>query len=157
MIYIPEFFALHELVGPEFHAQNVSRGNQAFMAFDPYALMTLDALRRAYGPIVVNNWRAGGQFKESGLREMGTGTGAALSQHKFGRAFDCKFSRTTAAQVRADMRAAGCFSASTPRDAIPEAFKYITRIEEFDGMSWFHFDTGNWDVLKSGVRVVGKS
>jgi len=39
--------------------------------------------------VVINNWHTGGARKESGFR-IPTKTGAYLSQHKQGRAFDCK-------------------------------------------------------------------
>jgi hypothetical protein len=84
-------------------------------------------LRRRYGPTVVNNWHQGGAFSESGLRTMETGTGAALSQHKFGRAFDCKFRNVTPAEVWADLQA-------TPNLS---CFEHIQRIEAGAGMTWF--------------------
>lgn len=40
--------------------------------------------------ITINSWHMGGQFKESGLRNKNTTTGAKLSQHKLGKAIDLK-------------------------------------------------------------------
>jgi hypothetical protein len=143
-MYTPEHFRIEELVGPEFHQVNKARGAMMFMAFDQLALVTLDRLRKRYGPIVVNNWQAGGTFKESGLREMGTGTGAALSQHKFGRAFDCKFRNITPAEVWAELQASPNLS----------CFEFIQRIEAGAGMTWFHFDTGGHDRYDMAIQVV---
>ena len=45
--------------------------------------------------VTINNWHLGGQFKESGLRNPNTKTGAKLSQHKLGNAIDVKCSGFT--------------------------------------------------------------
>jgi hypothetical protein len=57
--------------------------------------MMLDALRDKFGPITVNDWSWGGTFKESGYRSATSRTGAKYSQHRYGRAFDCKFGHVT--------------------------------------------------------------
>lgn len=145
--YVPQRFRIEELVWPEFHAEHSQRGPLMFMAFDARALVTLDRLRERYGPLVVNDWKWGGEFKLSGLRPMGSGTGASLSQHVFGRGFDCKFKSVTAQEVRAELLAGR-------QRGVGEAFEHITRIEDFPGMGWFHFDTGNHDAAKLGVLVV---
>ena len=132
-MYQTEFFAIQELVPEQQYSLYQKHPEKLFMLFDVAALRTLDALRRRYGSIVVNNWHAGGAFHNSGWRPWECSEGAALSQHKFGRAFDCKFVQVTAEEVRRDLVAA-------PER---EEFSLIHRIEAFDGMSWFHFDTGN--------------
>ncbi len=139
----PRFFTLQELVPPELFQQH---GERLWLCFDARALITLDRLRERYGPIVVNNWHAGGDFTLSGLRPMDSTVGATLSQHKFGRAFDCKFTQADPAEVRQAIIA----------DPDAEAFKHITRLEDFPGMSWVHFDTGNHDKARLGLRVVGR-
>jgi len=40
--------------------------------------------------ITINNWASGGSYKESGLRNFETSTGAKYSAHKFGAAVDLK-------------------------------------------------------------------
>lgn len=52
-------------------------------------------------PITINNWADGGQYNESGFRDPQTGTGAELSQHKFGRAADLKFTGATVQEIYA--------------------------------------------------------
>lgn len=143
-MFTPKYFRIEELVGPSFYEANKGRGALMFMAFDTLALVTLDALRRRYGPVVVNNWHQGGAFSESGLRTLDTGTGAALSQHKFGRAFDCKFRNVAPAEVWADLQA-------TPNLS---CFEHVQRIEAGAGMTWFHFDTGGHDRYDMAIQVV---
>lgn len=157
--YIPRHFRIEELVYPEFHARFRARGDEMFMAFDERALVTLDRLRERYGPVTVNTWHACrdplNARRMSGLRPMGGAVGAELSQHIYGRAFDCLFVRVTADQVREDMRNFGAMGAGTRRN-VANQFEFISRIEEFPGMSWFHFDTGPHDVGRLGVKVVGR-
>lgn len=153
-IYIPKHFRIEELVYPGFYEAHKHRGHLIWLALDIRVLKTADRLRERYGLMTVNNWCWGGDRTESGLRDMSTDTGAALSQHKFGRALDCIFHDCTADEVRADMRKARCFKIDACR-TIP-AFDYITCIEDFPGMSWFHFDVRNHDAQKYGVKVVGR-
>lgn len=127
--FIPANFIIQELVPPEIYR---SRGARAWELLCPYALRTLQTLRDVFGPTTVNNWHVGGQYQESGLRGFATSTGAALSQHKFGRAFDCKFRNTT------------------PREAFdyvlahPDRFPYLTALEDVRFTpTWLHFDTRN--------------
>ena len=159
-MYVPEHFDIRELVWPGFFEANRNYGRRLFLALDARALACLDALRRRYGPVTVNDWHLGGAFRLSGLRPMGSGTGARLSQHIFGRAFDCKFRDVTADEVRADLLA--WQAAGRPRGAgadirnrtRAEAFAPICRIEQVPDMSWFHFDVGNHDPERDGVLVV---
>lgn len=44
-------------------------------------------------PITINNWFNGGSYKESGLRDFNTSTGASYSAHKFGAAADLKIGK----------------------------------------------------------------
>ena len=152
-LYIPKHFRIEELVYPGFYEAHKHRGNLIWLAFDVRVLVTADRLRERYGPITVNDWLWGGAFEESGLRAMSTKTGSELSQHKYGRALDCKFRDCTADEVRADMRVGGCFK---PHTYVDTTFEFITCIEEFKGMSWFHFDVRNHDARKYGLKVVGK-
>lgn len=131
----PRSFILQELVDPITHK---ARGERAWELLDPRALITLQALRDKFGPCIVNNWAAGGLFKESGLRSFSTGTGAAYSQHKYGRAFDCKFKAATSREVSAYVL------------ANRQEFPHLTVIEDVNYTpTWFHFDvrfTGRPDI-----------
>ena len=55
-------------------------------------------------PITINNWQSGGQYKESGLRTWLSKTGAAYSQHKYGRAADLKLEGLEPEYVRNEIR-----------------------------------------------------
>jgi len=158
-MYIPKNFAIHELVGPDlFNKYSVT--TTLWLAFDQYALMALQALRERYGSIIVNNWKSGGTRKESGLREMTTTTGAALSQHKFGRAFDILFmGNVTPEQVRQEMKSLDLFDRDCRQETDPKyrTFDYINCIEWYDNgkpISWFHFDTRNDRGPNNSIKVV---
>lgn len=156
-MYVPEHFDIRELVWPRFFEANRGYGRRLFLTLDARALACLDALRRRFGPVTVNDWHLGGSFRLSGLRPMGSGTGARLSQHVFGRAFDCKFRDVAADEVRADLlawQAAGRPPVAGD-DRRAEAYAPICRIERVPDMSWFHFDVGNHDPERHGVLVVG--
>lgn len=131
----PTSFILQELVDP---ATYKARGERAWELLDPRALITLQALRDSLGPCIVNSWHAGGSFKESGLRSFGTATGATYSQHKYGRAFDCKFRNALPGEALAYVQ------------ANREKFPHLTVIEDVAyTATWFHFDvrfTGRSDI-----------
>lgn len=126
MHYRPRHFRLEELVDPDtFQA----RGERAWELLDTGALITLDQLRVRFGRCIVNDWHSGGELKLSGFRPANSPIGAKWSQHKHGRAFDCKFSDIKAEDVR--------------RDIIEheDDFPYLTVLER--GVNWVHFDTRN--------------
>lgn len=136
--YTPKSFGLHELVPPDLYH---SHGVRAWELLDVRALVTLQALRDAFGPIVVNDWRSGGNFTESGLRSFNSTTGAALSQHRFGRAFDCKIRRVTPTEAAAHVLAHA------------DEFPFLTTIENTDATpTWFHFDVRNHQ--REGIWIV---
>lgn len=143
--YIPKHFRIEELVPPHMVQQASRAPEQLFILFDVYALQTLEALRHRYGPVTINNWHMGGSRSLSGWRPFDCSTGAPLSQHKFGRAFDCLFRDATPKEVRYDI-------INRQDDA---AFAHINRIEAFEGMNWFHFDTGNHMRNTNGIAIIG--
>lgn len=131
----PKNFILQELVDPETYE---ARGERAWELLDPRALITLQTLRDALGPCVVNDWNSGGSFKQSGLRDFSSSVGAKFSQHKYGRAFDCKFSHFKPLEVL------------TYVQAHRGDFPYLTVVEDTNATpTWFHFDvrfTGRPDI-----------
>lgn len=129
-MYRCKFFKIYELVPKMYHETYPE--NKLWLLFDNRVLLTLDLLREQYGKVVVNDWYFGGEFQLRGFRPADTTVGVQFSQHKFGRAFDCKFIDTPVGVVRQD-----CI------DKRYECFKYITAIET--GIPWFHFDTRNND------------
>ena len=96
-IKLTDDFYLDEFVPPEIYS---ARGRKAIALLDMRIVMACQFLRDTIGkPILVNNWWNGGQYHESGLREMKTKTGATWSQHKYGRAGDIKIAGMKPAQI----------------------------------------------------------
>lgn len=94
-----QHFVIQELVPPATFSRF---GERAWWFLDPKIIAVLDALQEELGAerkIVVNSWHQRGQFQFSGFRPPDTTVGAALSQHRFGRAADVKVQGMTPAQV----------------------------------------------------------
>lgn len=125
-MYKCKYFKIQELV-PRHVWED--RGDKAWELFDSRALETLDTLRETFGTTIVNTWATGGLRQWSGLRTPESPYGSSYSQHRFGRAFDCIFSKKTAEEVREHVL------------QNQEDFPHIRGIEL--AVSWFHFDTGN--------------
>lgn len=126
MNYRPPSFDLRELVPPSVFDRF---GEEAWLLLNEDALRSLQAIRDKFGPITVNNWHTSGAFKESGLREADTKTGAPKSAHKRGEAFDCK---PKACRVR---------DVYDYVLANPGEFPLIRRVENIKAApTWFHFD-----------------
>jgi len=87
---VSEHFCIQEFVDPKTYKD---RGDSSIGLINRKLIDIAEFVRSKIGkPITINNWHAGGQFKESGLRNPNTSTGAKLSQHKLGCAIDCKAS-----------------------------------------------------------------
>lgn len=131
-MYTPKYFVIQEFVPPDVYKR---WGDRSIMFVDERVLITADVLRENLGPMIVNTWHSPKMIKsygirtESGFRSADTTTGAAWSQHKFGRAADALFSRHTAEEARNYIR------------ANLELFPHIGCIE--DDVSWLHFDVRN--------------
>ena len=135
--YTPKHFSLQELV-PQFMWLK-HRQDKLLRMIDSRLLWTMDRLRELYGPVYVNNWHWGGNNQFSCLRPFDCAVGAALSEHKFGRAADLKFKRINADEIRQHVLA----------DPYREEFKFITSLEL--GVSWFHFGVSNYNKNEHGV------
>lgn len=133
--YRPKFFALEELVDPDTFK---ALGARAWLVLDPRALATLDQLRATFGACTVNTWNSGGALKFRGFRPPACKVGAAYSQHRFGRAFDCDVSNLAAEDVREHIL------------ANPDDFPYLTTLEA--RVSWLHFDVR--DHGGKGIKLV---
>jgi len=107
------------------------RGELAISVMDWRILWTADAIRDYFKkPMTINNWSFGGNREWSGIRPPNTPFYSRFSQHSFGRAIDFLISGIDSTIVRKTIR-------DNPKE---EAFKYITCIEDFSGMSWCHVD-----------------
>jgi hypothetical protein len=125
-MYIPKYFATHELVPQETFER---WGERSLMFMDSRILENADKLRERYGSITINNWFWGGDRQWSGLRTESTPYGSQYSQHRFGRALDHIFADVTAEEVRQDIL------------QHPEQFSLVTSIELNTG--WLHADCRN--------------
>ncbi len=136
-MYKPKFFKLEELVPPDVFAL---QGEKAWLAFDDRLLLTLDALRYEFGPIIINTWHSTAlRFKYGKRSQLGLRTATfyrdistfenSASQHKYGRAADMLFVEATVDRVR---------------DTIlnePDRFPMIHGVEM--DVPWLHVDCGN--------------
>lgn len=134
-MYICKHFDIEELVPPEVY-EMASKEVNLWLIFDREALIILDNLRDTYGPLIVNDWKWGGERALSGFRPWETSTGSTFSQHKFGRAFDIIPQETSVETMRLDV--------------LERQYTFMQRITGLElGISWFHFDVRNSDKLVS--------
>lgn len=130
--YVPDHFKIEELV-PE---GLIDEGIPEYILwglFDKEALITLDNLRKHFGPAYVNTWAVGGDLHYRGYRPFDVNIGAKFSQHRFGRAFDVNFKSVEAEEVQEYIIAAKKTASPTL------ATKFITGLEV--DVDWVHFDT----------------
>lgn len=142
MHYKPKNFELYELYPRHFYETWQHRADILWQLWDDRVLYTLQKLRNRYGKMNMNDWFWGGTNQYKGMRPFDCPVGSELSQHKFLRAADPTPEDMPAEQIRKDILA----------DPWQEDFKYITCIEM--NVDWFHFDTRNWDKMKSGILKV---
>lgn len=133
-MYQCKHFALHELLPVKSYQL---RGEKGWALLDERLLITLDRLRKRYGPMTVNNWFWGGEREWSGLRTSDSPFYSRYSQHSFGRAADCLFSTVTVDEVREDIL--------TKLDE--PIFEFIGSVEL--GVSWLHFDVRNCNRIET--------
>lgn len=134
--FLSKFFDVRELVSPAVYDKHQTG---AWRFFDPRLLETLLVLRRDIlrVPLVCNNWRAGGNLTQRGLRENvceivrnKTAAGSLyLSAHTLGMAVDLSSPSMTAEEMRRSIK--------QHADALP----YPVRIEKKEGApTWLHID-----------------
>lgn len=88
-MYKCRHFTLEELLPKQFFEEFYPiHGESLWQIFRPKALITIDQLRDAYGKMVINNWKWGGNLQFCGYRPPTCGVGSLLSQHRFANAFD---------------------------------------------------------------------
>lgn len=85
---VSENFTIQEFVPKEVYQK---WGNNSIWFIDPVIIQVAQALRDEFGPVIIN----GGSYNYSGFRPADCSVGAKLSQHRFGRAIDCKFKNIT--------------------------------------------------------------
>lgn len=144
-MYIPQYFKLQEFFPRDF----ISRiypvlGNTMWRLIDNRLLWTADMLRNRYGTVIANDWEWGGSNQYRGFRPFDCVVGAEFSQHKYGRALDCKFGKVSVDNVRQEI-------VQSEYGEILE-FKYITAVEM--NVSWLHISVENNDVQKHGIKLI---
>lgn len=132
--HTPKHFKGYELLPPREHKHWGDKGMALFM--DVRVLITADQIREFFGSTVLfNTWYWGGSSRYRGYRpdryydQQGQSSYKSGSQHRFGRAGDCKIVGVTATEAR---------------DIImnhQDQFPWIRRLE--DDVSWVHFDVAN--------------
>ena len=131
-MYICEHFKIHELVPQQVYQD---RGEKAWELLDERLLITLDQLRKRYGPMTINNYYWQGDREWSGLRTKDSPYYSPYSQHSFGRAADCLFKKLSAEEVRQNIL------------QYQNEFPEINSVEL--GVSWLHFDVRNCNRIKT--------
>jgi len=132
MHYIPSYFGISELVPPSVHNE---RGEKAWELLDPLLLESIDAVRKMFGPMVINNWASGGDRQWSGLRTPDSPYYSKYSQHSFGRAADMLPQDADVNEIRSYII------------LNPAKFPLITGIEL--NVSWLHIDVRNTKGVKT--------
>jgi hypothetical protein len=111
----------------------------------PFLRIVPEQIRSIVGrPIIINNWKTGGQYRESGYRNPKTSTGAGKSYHKIGYAIDVKVPGMSTQEIYAYLYA--------QRERVP----MITTYERLsDTPNWNHFDC-RFTGLSDWMEVPGK-
>ncbi len=88
MSKVSEHFVLQEFINPVTFEKE---GEKSIDLIDKKLIDIAEFIRVDIGlPVTINNWHLDGEFKESGLRDKNTLTGAKKSAHKLGQAIDPK-------------------------------------------------------------------
>ena len=81
-----KYFDIRELVPKSVYEK---LGESAWELLDRKAIDTLDFIKEKSGlPVIVNNWKWGGEDQYRGYRPRDCAVGARFSAHKDGKAFD---------------------------------------------------------------------
>lgn len=130
-----KYFKIQELVSRAVYLQF---GEFAWSFFDPEYLKELDLIRETWGAaIIINNWAAGGQYNESGLRSnvdslVKGKTKPYLSGHVLAKGCDLK---------PADMKRFKELYNHIWKLMNSGKLKYFKRLENFKSTpTWVHID-----------------
>lgn len=93
-------FSLSEFVSPAIYKK---WGVASLWFLDKRLFPLAQFIRDRHGSTTINGTLNGHTYTQSGFREPGSKTGAKLSQHRFGRALDLKFSDATIQEVYDDI------------------------------------------------------
>lgn len=128
LLKISSDFQLQEYIHPDVFGRI---GNRSQDFLHPSLAPTVQRLRDAFGPITINDWLWGGDFKFSGLRPPDSDVGAFYSSHRFGCAADLKFADIDAEEVQQAILGE------------PHLYGDITRMENTQATpTWLHLEVG---------------
>ena len=121
------YFDIRELVPKSVYEK---LGGSAWELLDRKAIDTLDFIKEKTGlPVIVNNWKWGGEDQYRGYREKDCPIGAKWSAHKDGKAFDVTVKGWTDEQFEAWLK--------EHESELP----YPIRIEQENTNTKVHIDT----------------
>lgn len=149
-MYIPnkDHFKLQEFFPKEFYRKTYPiLGNRMWTLIDNRILWTADALRNKYGSMIINDWlwrKEGRSNNYRGFRPNDCEIGATFSQHRFGRALDCKFVNVDTKKIIDEI-------AYSEYGQFIE-YKYITTVEL--NVTWLHVDVRNHAISKYGIKLI---
>ena len=84
---VSQNFILEEFIDPETFKK---WGDKSIYFLDKKIISIAQFIRDRFKlGVTINNWHAGGNLQHRGFRPPACTVGAALSQHRFGRALDC--------------------------------------------------------------------
>lgn len=133
-------FHVRELVPFEIY---LKYGDSSIWFVDKQMIEIIQAVRERYGIVTINNKYAGGQYNYSGFRPPDCKVGAKLSQHRFYKAYDCKFKNATPKEVYEDILS----NQSRWLD------KGLTTMEDISKTpTWLHLD-GRWTGMDK-IKIV---
>jgi len=162
-LYKTDHFKIHELVYPELYELAVKSRKVGLLwqFMDQELLIAIDRIREFINTsTTINDYAWGGRFKESGLRNHFTKTGATMSAHKSGKACDLKFSGNgwTPERLREYMKKIGCFEPGfkNRKDEEAKPFVLINRIEWMihKEMTWFHVDRSPYCNSDGSIGII---
>jgi hypothetical protein len=98
---VNDFFVLGEFLPPDAH-EIIGDPIKFFEQEGHWINRVSLALRKTFGPMIVNNWMGGGQFVARGYRlNRGVSAqGGTGSRHRLGLALDCHFTNTSVAEAQ---------------------------------------------------------
>jgi hypothetical protein len=142
-------FCSEEFLPKDMHDDLISTGRDPRWLINKKVVNFCEWLHDKYidKDIIINNWKWGGNFNESGLRSINTTTGAKYSQHKFKDAVDIKIKGITPSEIRTLIM--------DNFDYLNQTFGLSTIEKIEDTPTWIHCDF-RWTGLDHLLEVNGK-
>ena len=130
---VTDHFDIRELVHPEFIIEyGEAKMVKVFKSYAPDTLKGIETLREWVDEsIIINDYKWGGSFINSGLRHPSDHLGSELSGHRFFLCMDCKFDTKTVKEVQESIL------------DNPANHPNIVRMENYrDTPTWLHVQFG---------------